>query len=99
MGRRDGKLRIDGATPKVGSSPRERRTTAVAPFVEVAEQDGRHRRQIAESSQEGADLIQSRKAKQTEVGGDHPEFPFAEIQFRDDRSARLPPGSFMRNRR
>ncbi len=50
---------MGGATPKVEFEPAERGASATAPFVEVSEQNGGHRRQIAESGQEGPDLIQS----------------------------------------
>ena len=69
----------------------ERGTAAAAPLVEIAEQDGRHARQVEERVEKRAGLIHPGKTKQPQVSRDDAELPFAEVEFGDDRAPRLEP--------
>ena len=52
-----GKLRIDGATPNIGSRTPSAERRRRRQLVEIAEQDGRHARQFEERVEKRAGLI------------------------------------------
>lgn len=62
-----------------------------SPFVEIAEQDGRHWRQAVKRRHQGVDLVDARKPEEAKMRRDDAKLAVAEVDLGDDGASRLAP--------